>query len=47
MMRARQVPIAVLQSVTGHSTLEMTDRYTSFNLDNYKDVAAVQAEVFS
>jgi integrase len=46
-MRARQIPVAVLQSVTGHTTLEMTDRYSHFSLDNFKEIVAVQAEVFA
>lgn len=45
-MRARQIPTSLLQRVTGHATVEMTERYTSYVLADYAPVLAVQQEVF-
>jgi integrase len=44
--RSHAVPTAILQRVTGHSTLQMTDHYTQFQLADFRDVAALQSEVF-
>lgn len=44
--RAHAVPTAILQRVTGHSTLQMTDHYTTFRLSDFQDVTRVQDEVF-
>jgi integrase len=47
MARAHAVPTAVLQRVTGHTTAAMTEHYTTFTLEDYKEVAALQEEVFA
>ena len=44
-MRARVVPGPILRRVTGHTTAEMTDGYTHFSLEDFRDASAVQAEV--
>jgi integrase len=46
MMRARQVPTAILQRVTGHTTMEMVDHYTHFDRGDFKAIEAVQGEIF-
>lgn len=46
MARARSVPLAVLQRVTGHATAAMTERYTTFSLEDFTAVVKAQAEVF-
>jgi integrase len=38
---------AKLRRLTGHKTLEMTERYTHFNLEDFKDVVRIQEEYFS
>jgi integrase len=40
-----KIPDAKLQRLTGHKTLEMTDHYTHFNLEDYEDVLLVQEEM--
>ena len=45
--RSHAVPTAILQRVTGHSTLQMTDHYTHFQLADFRDVAKFQDEVFT
>jgi integrase len=45
-MRSRSIPDPLLQRVTGHATTEMTERYTHFNLEDFREIASVQAEVF-
>lgn len=44
--RAR-IPDYKLQRLTGHRMQEMTERYTSITLEDFQDVAELQAEVFS
>lgn len=46
MNRARGVPLAVLQRVTGHATAAMADHYTTFSLEDFTAVVKAQAEVF-
>jgi integrase len=36
-----------LRRLTGHKTLEMTEHYTHFNIDAYRDVLRIQNEYFS
>ena len=38
---------AKLRRLTGHKTLEMTERYTHFELEDFQDVMKVQEEYFS
>lgn len=45
-MRSRSVPTPILQKVTGHTTTEMTERYSHFSLADFVAVINVQAEVF-
>ena len=45
--RSHAVPTAILQRVTGHSTLQMTDHYTHFQLEDFREVAKLQREVFN
>ncbi len=40
-----KVADAKLQSLTGHKTMEMTDHYTHFSVDDYSDVKKIQAEI--
>jgi integrase len=35
-----------LRRLTGHKTLEMTEHYTTFNLEDFKDVVEVQERLF-
>lgn len=37
---------AKLRRLTGHKTLEMTEHYTHFNLEDFQDVVAIQEEYF-
>ncbi len=36
-----------LQRLTGHRTNKMTELYTRFNIDDFRDVIAIQEEYFS
>ncbi len=38
---------AKLRRLTGHKTLEMTEHYTHFNIEDFKDVLQIQEEYFS
>jgi integrase len=40
----RRIPIQKVQALTGHSTNAMTERY--YHADDFKDVAAIQEDVF-
>ena len=37
---------AKLRRLTGHKTLEMTEHYTHFNLEDFQDVVKIQEEYF-
>lgn len=41
------VPDYKTRKLTGHRTARMTEHYTHLNLDDFRDVAALQEEVFS
>jgi len=41
-----KVPDSVLQRLTGHRTQEMTEHYTHFQLEDFKDVVRVQESIF-
>jgi len=45
-MRAEKVPDAILRAVTGHRTEQMTEQYTSFQLEHYADVINAQKKLF-
>ena len=36
-----------LRRLTGHKTLEMTEHYTTFNLEDYQDVLRIQEQYFT
>jgi len=36
-----------LRRLTGHKTLEMTEHYTTFNIEDFQDVLKIQEEYFS
>jgi integrase len=36
-----------LQRLTGHKTDEMTEHYTRFNIDDFRDVKAIQEQYFT
>ena len=40
------VPDPILQRVTGHRTQEMTEHYTHFKLEDFRDVVKVQESIF-
>jgi len=42
LLRSKGIPDSITQKLTGHKTLEMTDRYTKFSLEDYKDVHDIQ-----
>lgn len=44
-MRARNIPDSVVQAVTGHSTAQMTDHYSHFNLEHQKAITEYQKEL--
>ncbi len=46
LLRARQIADPIVQRVTGHRSLTMTERYTRFNRAALAPVLAVQQEVF-
>ena len=46
MMRVRGVPDSLLRSVTGHRTEEMTEMYTSYDLEHYEEVKKAQKALF-
>ena len=37
---------AKLRQLTGHKTLAMTDHYTHFNINDFKDVLSIQEQYF-
>ncbi len=41
-LRSRGVPDAKIQAITGHRTQELTEHYTKFGLEHYKDVYDAQ-----
>jgi len=45
-LRSSNVTDAKVQSVTGHKTQAMTEKYTKFRLDDYKEVIVAQEELF-
>jgi len=45
MMRGK-IPDAKLRVLTGHKTLQMTDHYTQFKLEDFVDVVEVQEKYF-
>ena len=38
---------AKLRRITGHKTLEMTEHYTKFSINDFQDVLQIQEEYFS
>ncbi len=44
-LRAAHIPDSKLQAITGHSTVEMTERYTHFQPEDFKDVLAIQEQI--
>lgn len=44
--RARAVPMAVLQRVTGHASPSMVELYTHFRLEDFRDIVKAQADLF-
>jgi integrase len=40
-----KVPDAKLQALTGHRTIEMTENYTHFRPEDFKDVLAIQEQL--
>ncbi|MBF9014696.1 MULTISPECIES: tyrosine-type recombinase/integrase [unclassified Oceanispirochaeta] len=47
LMRSHDISDSKLQSLTGHSSMAMTDHYTHFNHSDFQDVGAVQAQIFT
>jgi integrase len=45
-VRARGVPLAVLQRAIGHTSASMSERYTTFSLEHFAPVVKAQAELF-
>ncbi|MBN2323145.1 MAG: tyrosine-type recombinase/integrase [Spirochaetes bacterium] len=45
-MRARQIPAPILQRVTGHTTTQMLERYTHFDLADFVEIAKIQEQMF-
>jgi integrase len=41
-LRSARVPDALVQRVTGHATQEMTEHYSHFALEDFRDVMKVQ-----
>lgn len=46
-MRARNVPDPVVQSITGHSTAQMTEHYSHFNLEHQKAIMDYQRQLIA
>lgn len=46
-LRAHNITDGKLRLVMGHKTPEMTERYTSFSLEDFQDVSEVQEELFA
>ena len=44
-MRAGNISDAKTQAITGHSTLEMTERYTHFTHEDLKEVNRIQIAI--
>ncbi len=44
-LRASGIADSKVQSVTGHSTQAMTEHYTHFNLQDYKEIRKVQESI--
>ena len=42
LLRSKGIPDSKTQKLTGHKTIEMTDRYTKFSINDFSDVAAIQ-----
>ncbi len=45
-VRSRGIPDSKIQGVTGHKTIQMTNHYTDFALEDYKDINLLQEELF-
>lgn len=45
-LRSRHIPDSKLRLVLGHRTPAMTERYTSFRIEDYEDIHEVQKEIF-
>jgi integrase len=41
-----KVPDSILQRLTGHRTQEMTEHYTHFRLEDFRDVVKIQESIF-
>lgn len=46
MLRGRGIADAKVRQVIGHNTLEMSERYTQFRIEDFKDVVRIQEDVF-
>lgn len=44
-MRTNNISDGKLQKLTGHKSMEMTDRYTHFKADDFQDVKKIQAKI--
>ncbi|KPJ86758.1 MAG: hypothetical protein AMS17_11040 [Spirochaetes bacterium DG_61] len=47
MLRASGIHDAKLRLLTGHRSEQMTDRYTTFNLEDFRDVLQIQENMFN
>lgn len=44
-LRVARVPDPLVQRVTGHATQEMTEHYSHFALEDFRDVVKVQERI--
>lgn len=46
LLSSNNIPDSKLRKLTGHKSEEMTNHYTKFNIENFRDVALVQDDFF-
>jgi integrase len=45
--RISQVPDSQLRRITGHRSIEMTERYTDFHMEDFREIRIAQSQIFN